>query len=153
MVISQESNIICSPSFKPWNHPGRKCIKPHWLYHLSSSSTVCYYLSEGIECWSFRLLGDKWEGWTYRAWAGVPPNFRWLFASWGGLKVNASIVLRMYPFYLISRFLKWVKSALCPLNPDFFILRNCVQVFDHWVHSLAVPCRHLCDTYLENKRN
>lgn len=89
---------------------------------------------------------------TYRAGAGVPPNFWRLFASGGGLKVNASIVLRMHPLYLISWFLKWVKSALCPLNPDFFILRNCVQGFDHWVHSLAVPCRHLCDTYLGKEK-
>lgn len=91
---------------------------------------------------------DKEEDCTYRAGAGVPPNFRRFFARGGGLKVNASIVLRMNPLYLVSWFLERVKSALCPLNPDFFILRNCVQGFDHWVHSLAVPCRHLCDTYL-----
>ena len=64
------------------------------------------------------------------------------------IKVNANIVLRMHPLYLISEFLKRVKSALCPLNPDFLILRNCVHGFDHWVHSWAVPCGHLCETCL-----
>lgn len=95
----------------------------------------------------------KSEDRTHRAGARVPPNFRRLFASGGALiKVNASIVLRMHPLYLISGFLKRVKSALRPLNPDFLILRNCVQGFDHWVHSWAVSCGHLCDTYLEEKR-
>ena len=70
-------------------------------------------------------------------------------ASGGALiKVNASLVLRMHPLYLISGFLKQVKSALCPLNSDFLILRNCVQGLDHWVHSRAVPCGHLCEIYL-----
>ena len=64
------------------------------------------------------------------------------------IKVNANIVLRMHPLYLISEFFKRVKSALCPLNPDFLILRNCVHGFDHWVHSWAVPCGHLCETCL-----
>lgn len=94
--------------------------------------------------------GTKQDG-THRAGAGVPPNFRRLLAGRGGLEVNASIVLGMHPLHLIRRFLEGVESALCPLNPDFFVLRNCVQGFDHRVHSLAVPCRHLCDTYLQMK--
>lgn len=59
----------------------------------------------------------------------------------------------MNPLHLVSWFLKWIKTTLRPLNPDFFILRNCIQRFDHWIHSLAVPCRHLGDTYLKGKNS
>lgn len=132
---------------KTLNHPERAHIIRHRESSLSSSSTAPLLL----EGHSFSFPAGK-EDPTHRAGAGVPPNFGRLFASGGRLKVDASIVLRMHPLHLISWFLKWVKSALCPLNPDFFILRNCVQGFDHWVHSRAVPCRHLCDTYLGKKK-
>lgn len=90
---------------------------------------------------------------TYRAGAGVPPDFRWFLPCRWSFEVNASVVLRMNSLHLISWFLKWIKTTLCPLNPYFFILRNCIQRFDHWIHSLAVPCRHLCDTYLKGKNS
>lgn len=88
---------------------------------------------------------------TYRAGAGVPPDFRWFLPCRWSFEVNASVVLWMNPLHLISWLLKRIKTTLCPLNPNFFILRNCIQRFDHWIHSLAVPCRHLCDTYLKRK--
>lgn len=90
---------------------------------------------------------------TYRAGAGVPPDFRWFLPCRWSFEVNASVVLWMNPLHLISWFLKRIKTTLCPLNPNFFILRNCIQRFDHWIHSLAVPCRHLCDTYLKRKKH
>lgn len=89
---------------------------------------------------------------TYRAGAGVSPDFRWFLPCRWSFEVNTSIVLRMNPLHLVSWFLKWIKTTLRPLNPDFFILRNCIQRFDHWIHSLAVPCRHLGDTYLKGKK-
>lgn len=132
-------------------------IKPPWerMHNNALIKPPAVFQHSVLPLWegSSGLPSEKGEDCTHRAGARVPPDFWWLFAGGGGLKVNASIVLRMHPLHLISWFLKWVKSALCPLNPDFFILRNCVQGFDHWVHSLAVPCRHLCDTYLEKKRN
>lgn len=90
---------------------------------------------------------------TYRAGAGVSPDFRWFLPCRWSFEVNTSIVLRMNPLHLVSWFLKWIKTTLRPLNPDFFILRNCIQGFDHWIHSLAVPHRHLCDTYLKGKNS
>lgn len=105
-------------------------------------------------CWRLVLPGTPWcMGGPYRAGAGMPPHFGWLFASQGGLEVNAGIILRMHPFDLIGRLLEWVEGALRPLDSDFFVLRDGVQVLDHWIRPLAVPCRHLCDTYLENRRD
>lgn len=82
----------------------------------------------------------------------MPSDFGWFLPCRWTFEVNASVVLWMNPLHLISWFLKGIEATLRPLDSDFLILRNCIQRFDHWIHSLAVPCRHLCDTYLKGKK-